>query len=100
MTAADHPRSLEPYLELVADFVEGRTPATDFQYRYSRTYLNDPTGWTDEEFAVLDTLFGDVDSFEADPNLRAEVIDALDEPALRSRAAEALAGIRRLAGAG
>ena len=45
---------------------------TDFEKKYLNLYKNDATEWTESEFAILDELFGAVDAFCADTNLRSE----------------------------
>lgn len=94
--AADAAGKLAPYLELVSAFVERGMPADEFSLRYLRLYLQDGTAWTDEEFAVLEALFGDAEVFEPDPQLRPHLIVSIDENELRDGAARALGGLRRL----
>lgn len=87
---------LHPYVELVSSFIHGELGAAEFERRFSERYLNDETLWPEEEFLVLDGLFGDADAFVEDPALRAGVKHALDESELRSRAEQALATLRAL----
>lgn len=90
--------ALRPYIDLVSAFVESRVDPTSFERQYFALYLNDQTSWSDEEFAVLDKLFGDADAFDPDPEVRAELgDDTIDGEALRQSAAEALANQRSLA---
>jgi Bacterial self-protective colicin-like immunity len=90
--------ALRPYIELVSAFVDSQIDPTSFERQYFALYLNDQTSWSDEEFAVLDKLFGDADAFEPDPEVRAEMSDdAIDETELRRCAAEALPKLRKLA---
>jgi hypothetical protein len=94
--ARDAVGRLGPYLEIVSAFVERRMAAVEFQRRYRELYLQDATEWTSDEFAVLETLFGDTDVFEADPQLRPQVTGAIGEGELRGNAARALEALRRL----
>jgi hypothetical protein len=89
---------LDPYIELLAAFVEQGMDAKTFEARYLQLFKQDETMFPDEEFLVLDALFGDVDMFEADPELRDS--EHLDEPALRASAARSLARLRELASEG
>ncbi|MCB9009426.1 MAG: hypothetical protein H6656_19045 [Ardenticatenaceae bacterium] len=74
-------RELEPYTTLLLTFVNGQISASEFERQYLDLYLQDETIWSDDLFAMLEKLFGDVDAFVADLSLR----DAgdLDEKQLR-----------------
>lgn len=89
---------LDRYIELLAELVEHGMDAKTFEARFLQLFKQDATMFPDEEFLVLDALFGDVDMFEADPELRDP--DHLDEPALRASAARSLVRLRELAAAG
>ena len=87
---------LDPYIELLAAFVEqGSIDGTMFEKRFSEMFQEEETRFPEAEFLVLDKLFGDVDAFEPNAELRDE--DYLDEQGLRVGAAEALAKLRDLA---
>jgi hypothetical protein len=87
---------LDPYIELLAAFVEqGSLDVSTFEKRFLELFKGDETMFPDEEFLVLDKLFGDVDVFEADPGLRDE--DHLDEHGLRASATATLMKLRDLA---
>lgn len=87
---------LHPYIELVAAFVEHGLPAEEFQRRYLDAVKSDQTILPDEEFAVVDGLFGDADFYVPDPALRGQIAGALDEAELYRRANAALARLRAL----
>ena len=79
---------LNPYLELIEGFVLRRIPAAEFEREYLRMFKNDVSTWTGEEYQALNDLFGDVDSFCADPELQDS--NDLDEDQLREKAKLAL----------
>lgn len=79
---------LNPYIELLMSFLHNGMSALDFERTYLEVYLNDTTEWSEAEFAILDELFGDVDAFCADANLRDP--DDLDEEQLRLKCKTAL----------
>ena len=79
---------LTPYRNLLSSFVVGNISATDCESQYFLLYKNETTLFPDEEFFVLDKLFGDIDAFVADPNLRDE--DDLDEEELQGHCLVAL----------
>lgn len=84
---------LDPYVELLAAFVEqGSMDGSTFEKRFLELFKSDQTMFPDDEFLVLDELFGVVDAFEADPALRGD--DYLDEHNLRVNAADALTKLR------
>ena len=56
-------------------------------------FKEDPTIRREVEYEALNRLFGDVDAFSAEPELRSG--DGLDEEQLRSAAESALAAIER-----
>jgi Bacterial self-protective colicin-like immunity len=85
---------LRPYIELVEAFVERGLPAEEFQRRYLDAVKADQTILPDDEFVVVDGLFGDADFYEPDPALREQLAGALDEAELRRRAATALSRLR------
>jgi Bacterial self-protective colicin-like immunity len=88
---------LSSYLELVSAFVEGGIAAGEFRRRYLELYLGDEANWAEDEYAVLEALFGDSEVFEPDPRLCPQVIGAIDEHELREGATRALGALRRLA---
>ena len=79
---------LTPYRNLLSSFVIGKISATDLENQYFSLYKNDTTLFPDEEFFILDKLFGDIDAFVADPDLRDE--NDLDEEGLQTQCLMAL----------
>ncbi len=79
---------LEPYINLLSSFLKADISASDFESQYLNLYKSDTTLFPDDEFLILDQLFGDVDAFSADPNLRDS--GDLDETELRRRVMSAL----------
>jgi hypothetical protein len=85
---------LQSYIELIESFCQKKIMATEFEQEYLHQYKNDPTDWSEVEFAILDELFGTVDAFCADPHLREE--GDVDEEQLREACKTALGKIRAL----
>lgn len=57
-------------------------------------FKDDTNTWTEEEFDILDGLFGHVDAFCCDPDLRGE--NDIDEDQLKTEARMALERLCRL----
>ena len=89
--SADH---LTVYINLLSHFVAGDISAGEFESDYMSLFKNDPTHFREEEFLTLDELFGDVDAFCADPELRDD--EDLDEEQLRRRSALALEKLKAI----
>lgn len=87
---------LKPYIELLENFLSGKITAHDFEGAYLDLFKNDATEWSEDEFAVLDELFADVDAFCEDPELRDE--RDLDENELRQKCGTALKKLKSLEG--
>jgi hypothetical protein len=79
---------LNQYIELIESFIHNHIGAGEFEQRYLELFKNDPTEWSEAEFAALDALFAAVDAFCADPDLRDE--DDLDEERLKHEGKVAL----------
>jgi hypothetical protein len=77
------PDKLQRYITLIAAFVADKIEASDFEHKYLKLFKEDTTEWPDIEFAILDGLFGDVDAFCADPQLRDK--EDLDEYELKEK---------------
>lgn len=87
--------NLAPYRKLIEQFLNNQISALDFEREYLDMFKNDTTEWPEAEYDVLNDLFGDVDAFCADPELRDP--GDLDEEQLRQQAKIA---IQRLAALG
>jgi len=88
------PEKLRQYIALISSFVAGKIVATDFERDYLKLFKEDETKWSEAEFAILDELFGDVDAFCADPQLRDE--KDLAEYELKERGKMALERLQSL----
>jgi Bacterial self-protective colicin-like immunity len=94
----DEARAVSLYREVIAEFVEGRLSADEFEQRYlaTRRQVADagiyPAG---EVGDVLDDLFSDVDAYTS---LEPRRPDELDEAALRERATAAASQLEKLLG--
>lgn len=80
--------SLRPYIELIDSFLNNQIDALIFEREYLVMFKNDTTRWSESEYDVLNNLFGDVDTFCADPELRDP--EDLDEEQLRQQCRMAL----------
>jgi hypothetical protein len=90
------PHELEEYEALIRQFVQGEIPAAEFETEYMRMFLEDPTMWPEEKYELLNGLFGDVESFSADPTLRGP--KDFDEVQLRASAEKTLARLDGMRG--
>jgi hypothetical protein len=81
---------------MLEQFLRGAMPTKDFQATYLSCFKNERE--LDEPlFALLDELFGDVDSFTTDPRLLAENPDFyLDEARLREKVRQTAARLSKL----
>lgn len=66
--------------------------------RFLPMYKHDPTHWSPEAFAALDSFFGDVDDYTPDDALRADT-GGIDTEQLRARATITLERLRALVNA-
>ena len=82
------------YAELIESLCKKEISAVEFEEQFLHQYKNDPTVWSEDEFAILDELFGVVDAFCADPQLRDESDE--DEEQLREACTMALGKMRAL----
>ncbi|CAN2040720.1 hypothetical protein GMMP15_190035 [Candidatus Magnetomoraceae bacterium gMMP-15] len=80
--------NIKSYKELLQSFITDAIDAVDFETNYLELFKNDNTEWSAVEFAILNELFGDVDSFCADPMLRDN--GDLDEYMLKKKCLKAL----------
>lgn len=86
--------NLGSYETLIEEFSQRKIDAAEFEERYLSLFKADSTDWKDDEFEILDGLFGAVDAFCPDPNLREE--EDLDENQLREVCRTALFELRNL----
>lgn len=89
-------RPLSEYRDLIRDFVDRGISVGEFERRYLRMFKDDPTIRSEDEYGILNQLFGDVDAFSPDPELRST--DAVDEEQLRAAAQSALVALSKLPG--
>lgn len=89
---------MDRYIALLRLFVDGAISAREFEHRYLVAFKNDKDEYPEKVYQVLDDLFGDVDTFCADPALRGP--GDLDEVQLLSEAKTALLELERLAAMG
>lgn len=89
-----HTQNIKSYIELIDTFLDNKISASTFEREYLNMFKNDPTTWSEEEYTVLNDLFGDVDAFCADPSLRDK--DDLDENQLRQQSEKAVIKLKAL----
>lgn len=85
---------LDPYIHLMKSFLENKIDANDFERRYFSMFKNDTSSWTEAEYENLNYLFGELDAFCADPELRGE--NDIDEDQLREATKMTLAKLSSL----
>jgi hypothetical protein len=63
---------LKHYIDLIDAFLKQTVSESEFEKAFLATYKADKTMWKERAFAILDSLFGDVDvdAFCSDANLR------------------------------
>lgn len=86
--------ALTRYVNLLSRFIAQDLTAIQFELEFLHLYKNDTTPWTDEAFAILDSLFADVDAFCSDPSLRDD--GDLNEAQLLHRSQVALSKLNKL----
>jgi hypothetical protein len=76
--------ALRPYVDLLGRYLAGEIADADFEDVYNALYMNDPHTWDHELFDLLDGVFATAEAFEADPTVRAELLDAVGPDELRA----------------
>jgi hypothetical protein len=66
-------RMADRYRPLISVFINKEISASEFESRYLALFKRDKGKVGGEKFEVLDRLFGDVDAYEPDPELRKQV---------------------------
>jgi hypothetical protein len=92
-------QDISQYLSLLKRFLDNQLSTEAFQSEYLDMFKHDDRSIDSVVFNILDTLFGDIDSFVSDPSLRIELESQtpgfyLDEPALRRRVSDAYAELK------
>ena len=95
-------QDISHYLSLLKQFLDNRLSVETFQSEYLEMFKHDDRPLDSALFNILDTLFGDIDSFVSDPGQRSELESQtpgfyLDEPALRRRVSEAYVELKHYA---
>ena len=62
--------SVQSYVTLLNALVSGKMKPEAFEASYLLKFKSEQTELPEESFAILDRLFGDVDSYCADPEIR------------------------------
>ena len=86
--------SLNSYIQLTSDYLYGNISAKCFEYIYLKTFIEEIGEMTGEEYAILNDLFMDVESFCDNPDLIDE--DDIGEEELRKRCQAALGKLKDL----
>jgi hypothetical protein len=60
------------YVRMMQDFVQGSTSTVDFVIAFLDKFKNETREIAEDEFEILDELFGDADAYTSDANLIAE----------------------------
>lgn len=85
---------LEGYIELISSFLNNQISVLDFERMYLDKFKNDTSDFIEDEYTVLNNLFGDVDAFCADPGLRDS--EDLDEAQLKQQCKAAVERLREI----
>jgi|LZQP01.1.fsa_nt_gb hypothetical protein len=62
----------DDYVRIMQDFLQQIMPASEFVTRYLAMFKNEIRDLDEDEFEILDEVFGDVDSYTIDADLLAE----------------------------
>ncbi len=73
---------LQPYAKLIDAFLAGEMAAEDFEHRFLEEFKAEKRILSSAAFEALDELFGYVDAFCANKELRAQLKHAVDEKQL------------------
>ncbi len=76
-------------------FIDHRLSIDEFEAIYYALFANH-IDMTNEQYDVLQKLWGDIEEYTPDPVLREQIHGSLDEDGVRDYARIALNGIRRL----
>ena len=88
---------IRDYRDLLERFLARELAVEQFQAMYLAIFKNESRRLDEPEFLLLDELFGDVDSFTADPELLAEQPDFyIDEQTLRAKVRHVAANMHGL----
>lgn len=95
-------QDISQYLSLLKHFLDNQLSAEAFQFEYLDMFKHDDRPLDSALFSILDTLFGDIDSFVSDPGLRSQLESQtpgfyLDEPSLRRRVSDAYTELKQYA---
>lgn len=85
---------LNDYSVLISRYLSDKIGVLDFEREYLEMFKEDEILWVGEEFAILNTLFGDLDAFCYDSTIRSS--EDLNEAQLRKRAEIALERLEKL----
>jgi hypothetical protein len=76
------------YTRMMRSFIQGAMPTTEFVKGYLDKFKNETRQLSEDEFEILDELFGDIDAYTPDATLIAENPSFyVDEIQLRERVA-------------
>lgn len=85
----------DEYARMMQDFMQGVLPTTGFAAAYLDKFKNETRELGEEEFEILDELFGDVDAYTPDTSLIAQNPNFyIDEVQLRERVAMAIVKLK------
>ncbi|MDL5057010.1 colicin immunity domain-containing protein [Geitlerinema calcuttense] len=82
------------YIQLLKDFVDRHISSSEFESKFLELFKKEVSFNSEEEFKILDKLFGDVDSYCSDMSLFDPEFD-IDETNLRLSAQETLTALER-----
>ena len=81
----------DDYARMMQDFMQGAMSTTEFVTGYLKKFKNETRELDEEEFEILDELFGDIDAYTPETSLIVENPNFyIDERQLRERVAMAI----------
>jgi hypothetical protein len=86
----DYPSRLRPYVALVRAYVGGRLTGVELGLAYFALFKGEAEFFPEPVFDALQDLFGALDQFEPDEELRPAVLHAIDDEELRTLASRTL----------
>ena len=87
--------TLWAYVALLEALLDGRVTAPEFEVIFLSMYKHDPTAWHPGVFNALECVFGAVDEYCEDAELRSRV-NGLSEADLTTEVQRALASLHEL----
>jgi len=86
--------NLDSYFRLIDDYLSGKTSTEHFERIYLKTFIEETGEMTEEEYAILNGLFMDVEAFCANSKLFDKY--SIDESTLKESCKVTLEKLKKL----